>query len=102
MKRLLRFWTLSLLATTAVTKAQNTPVPALASLTQTARRTTEDWEKLAQGLETSISGLLPCDPKGPAAITEVSRASDIRLAALADYLQAAAEQALRDSNAAKA
>jgi hypothetical protein len=97
MQRLLCLWTVA--ATVAL--AQNPPSPTPASLAQTARQKAADWETLAQGLEASIGRLLPCDPKGPAAIEEVSRASDARLAALADYLQAAAQQASRDTEAVK-
>jgi hypothetical protein len=97
MQRLLCLWTVA--ATVAM--AQNAPAPTPTSLAQTAREKAADWETLAQGLEASIGRLLPCDPKGPAAINEVSRASDARLAALADYLQAAAQQASRDTEAAK-
>jgi chromosome segregation ATPase len=87
--------------TAAAALAQNAPAPDLASLGQTAQQRAADWERLAQGLNASIRGLLPCDAKGPAAISEVSRASDARLAALADYLQAAAQQASRETEAAK-
>jgi DNA repair exonuclease SbcCD ATPase subunit len=95
--RFLGLWTL----TAAVALAQNAPAPTLASLAQTALKKTADWDTLAQGLEALIGRLLPCDSKGPAAIEEVSRTSDARLAALADYLQAAAQQASRDTDAAK-
>src|ERR1700722_4550709 len=87
--------------TAAAALAQTAPAPNLNSLEQTARQKAADWERLAQGLNASIRGLLPCDPKGPAAITQVSVASDARLAALADYLQAAAQQASRSTETAK-
>ncbi len=88
----------------AAALAQSAPAPTLASLTQmaqTARDRAADWEKLAQGLDAAIGGLLPCDPKGPAAIEATSRASDARLAALTAYLQAVAQQASQDVDAAK-
>ena len=91
MKRLLCLGTLF---AAAVAMAQNAPAPTLASLAQTARQKAADWDTLAQALDASIGRLLPCDPKGPAAIEEVSRASDARLAALADYLQAASAAGL--------
>lgn len=87
--------------TAAAALAQNAPAPNLAALEQTAQQRAADWERLAQGLNASIRGLLPCDAKGPAAISEVSRASDARLAALAEYLQAAAQQASRETEVAK-
>jgi chromosome segregation ATPase len=87
--------------TAAAALAQNAPAPNLASLEQTAQQRAADWERLAQGLNASIRGLLPCDAKGPAAISEVSRASDARLAALAEYLQAAAQQASKETETAK-
>lgn len=86
--------------TAAVALGQNA-APNLATLEQTAQQKVADWERLSQGLNASIRGLLPCDPKGPSAINEVSRASDARLAALAEYLQAAAQVASKDTETAK-
>lgn len=75
--------------------------PGLAELEKTVQKKTDDWNRLAQNLEGLIIRLLPCDPKAVAAITEVSKASDARLAAIADYLDAANRQAQSQTNAAK-
>ena len=45
--------------------------------------------------------MLPCDPRVKAAIEEVSRASQARLASLSDYLQAAGAQAKADAERAR-
>jgi len=71
------------------------------TLRQTADKATVDWAALAKGLEQKISTLLPCDPKSRAAVEEVSRASDARLAALSAYQKAAAAAARADTEAAK-
>jgi hypothetical protein len=82
--------------------AQNALPPASpTTLEQTARQKTAEWEKLAQSLDASILRLLPCDPKAAAAITEVSKASDARVAALAAYLQEASRQASLQTAAAQ-
>ena len=44
--------------------------------------------------------MLPCDPRVKSSIEEVGRASEARLAALAQYLRAAAAQAAADATAA--
>lgn len=75
--------------------------PGLDALQQTVKRKTEEWTKLAQDLDPALIRLLPCDPKVAAAITEVTNASDARLAAIADYLAAANRQAQLQADAAK-
>ena len=88
--------------TAAAALAQSDSAPAeLAGLEQTARQRAGDWNKLAQALEPSIARLLPCDPKAAEAISAVSRASEARLAALAAYLEAARQQAARQTEAAR-
>jgi hypothetical protein len=67
-------------------------------LGDTATRTEAEWSALAQGLESKVARLLPCDMKVRAAIGEVSRASEVRLTALAQYLRAA-EQKAKDNSA---
>lgn len=74
----------------------------LQTLAQTAARASAAWEGLAKGLEVRIARMLPCDPRVSAAIEEVSQASDARLAALNQYMQAVAAQARQDSDAARA
>jgi len=77
-----------------VAAAQSNPAPAsLAQLQLTAHDKTADWERLAQTMDDSIARLLPCDPKATAKITEVSKASDARAAAVLDYLREAVKQA---------
>jgi hypothetical protein len=75
---------------TALLYAQDTPAPAgsLTSLRQSAEHQTQTWDTLAKALETKIRGMLPCDPKIAAAVQEVSRASDARLAAFDLYFRA--------------
>ena len=73
----------------------------LESLRQVADKASADWQGLAKGLEQKIATLLPCDPKSRAAVEEVSRASDARLAALSAYIKASAAKAKADTEAAK-
>jgi hypothetical protein len=87
--------------TLAVVSAQNPPAPDLAALEQTARKSHAAWESLAKDLNERVARILPCDPRSAAAITEVSRASEARLAALADYLRAASVKAFAETAAAK-
>ena len=75
--------------------------PDLAALEQTAQKRHAEWETLAKDLSERMARILPCDPRSAAAITEVSRASEARLAALADYLRAASAQAFAETAAAK-
>ena len=86
----------------AVAAAQNvTPQAPLAVLEQAVHQKTADWETLALGLDATIRGLLPCDPKAAAAITELSKASDARIAALSAYLQEAGREAVLQTAAAR-
>jgi hypothetical protein len=102
MIRIVCFCVVMAAAAAAQSAGQNTSGPAaLAALAQTARQTKTDWERLAQNLDSSILALLPCDPKATAAITEVSKASDARLAATTAYLQEAARQAALQAAAAR-
>jgi hypothetical protein len=86
--------------------AQNAPqdisgANSLAALQQAVKQRTADWDTLARNLDTSILKLLPCDPKAAAAITEVSKASEARVAAMAAYLEAAGRQAALQTGAAR-
>ncbi len=56
------------------------PVPSEAA--QTAEKKTAEWNALASDLEQRLARLFPCDPGVKSAIDEVSRASDVRFAAL--------------------
>jgi hypothetical protein len=82
-------------------RAQDKPVDSIAALRQAADKAAADWDALAKGLEPKIARLLPCDPSSRAAVEEVSRASEARLAALAAYLKAAASKARNDTEGAK-
>jgi len=75
--------------------------PDLASLEQTAQKRNTEWESIAKDLSERMARILPCDPRYAAGITEVSRASEARLAALADYLRAASAQAFAETATAK-
>lgn len=85
----------------ARTVAPNAPAQTLASLEQAVKDRTAEWSRLAQGLELSLVRLLPCDPKIAASITQVTKASDARIAAVAAYLDAANQQAQLQTNAAR-
>jgi len=99
---MIRFFSLSVfLAIAQSAHAQDKPVDALAALRQAADKAASDWDALAKGLELRIARLLPCDPTSRAAVEEVSRASDARLAALAAYLKAAVAKAKDDTESAK-
>jgi hypothetical protein len=87
--------------TAASVAAQNAPAPpALATLQQTVQQRTVEWNRLAANLDATIIPLLPCDPKAVAAITRVTQASNARLSAMADYLEAAGRQAMLQTDAA--
>lgn len=73
----------------------------LPQLEKTVQERTAQWKQLQQNLETSLIRLLPCDPKVAASITEVSKASEDRIAAIAAYMEAANTQAQLQTNAAK-
>jgi len=75
------------------TPAQGKPDDALAPLQTAAETRTAEWDTLARGLEAKVARLLPCDLRVRGAIEEVSRASQARFAALAQYLQVAEAKA---------
>src|SRR5580704_17764775 len=52
-------------------------------------------------LDASIQHLLPRDPKAAAAITEASKASEARIAAMTEFLQEAGKQAAAQTAAAR-
>lgn len=79
--------------------AQNPP--DLATLEQNAQKREIEWESLAQDVGERMARILPCDPRYAAGITEVSRASEARLAALADYLRGISAQAFAETASAK-
>jgi hypothetical protein len=74
----------------------------LAALEQTAQKRQTEWESLAKSLTERMARVLPCDPRATAAITEVSRASEARLTALAGYMREASAEAFAETAAAKA
>lgn len=78
-----------------------TPAPELATLEETAQKRHAEWESLAKDLSERMARILPCDARYAAGIAEVSRASDARVVALADYLRAASAQAFAETAAAK-
>jgi hypothetical protein len=75
--------------------------PDLAALEQTAQKRHAEWEFVAKDLGERMARVLPCDPRYAAGINEVSRASEARLAALAEYLRAASSKAFAETAAAK-
>jgi len=81
--------------------AQNSGGQDLAALEQTAHDRNAAWEALAKDLGERVARILPCDRRSTEAITEVSRASEARMAALNDYLKAASAQAFTETAAAR-
>lgn len=81
--------------------APQTPADPLTGLAQAAGKKAADWEIPAKTVETRVARMLPCDPRVRTAIEEVSKASEDWIAALAEYLQAAAAKAKSDTDAAK-
>ena len=75
--------------------------PDLAALEQTAQKRHSEWESLAKDLSERMARILPCDPRYAAGITEVSRASEARLAAIADYIRATTAKAFSETAAAR-
>jgi tRNA A37 N6-isopentenylltransferase MiaA len=71
--------------------------PDLATLEQTAQKRNTEWEALARDMNERMARILPCDPRALAAVNEVSRASEERLGALADYLRAVSAKAFAET-----
>jgi len=83
--------------------AQQAPAPDSLSARQAlADKKAAEWEALAKGLDAKIAHMLPCDTRVHEAIEEVSHASQARLAAIADYLNAAAIATRNDAQRARA
>lgn len=81
--------------------APTKPSDPLAPLREAAQKKSSDWEALARGMEPKIGRMLPCDPRVRTSIEEVSRASQARLAAVEQFLNAAVAMATQEANAAK-
>jgi hypothetical protein len=101
MKRVALLGVLGLAAAFAQNSAPPESGPDLAALEQTAQKRHAEWESLAKDLSERMARILPCDPRYAGGITEVSRASEARLAALADYLRAATVKAFAETGAAR-
>ena len=71
------------------------------TLADTAAKASANWQALAKGLDAKIARMLPCDPRLTAAIEETSQASQTRLAAMNQYLQAVVAQARQDVETAR-
>jgi len=65
--------------------AQDKSAGLFPSLQQNVEKRTNEWDALANSLESRIGRLLPCDPRVRSAIDEVSRASEGRIVALTEY-----------------
>lgn len=61
--------------------------PAVSEAARTAEQKNAEWAALASALELKVARLLPCDANVKSAIEEVSRASDVRFAAMEAYWQ---------------
>lgn len=92
---------LSLFLGTAASLAQNPGAGDLAALDQAAQKRYAEWESPAKSLEERLARILPCDARSSAAIAEVSRLSEARLAALTEYMRAASTQAFAETAAAR-
>ena len=99
MKRALRSVLCAALFWCATAHAQD--VPDLAALEQTMQKRYGEWESVAKDLSERMARILPCDPRALAALTEVSRTSEARLAALADYLRAVSAKAFAETAAVR-
>jgi DNA repair exonuclease SbcCD ATPase subunit len=73
------------------------PTYPLTALREKADKTAADWESLAQTMDARTARWLPCDPRIRAAIDELSRASEARLAALAELLSGSIAKAKEDA-----
>src|SRR6516225_1296107 len=94
--RIVTLWTFAL----PLALAQDKP-PDTETLSQASEKSFSEWEALSKGLNQKIAKLLPCDPQLRAAIDQVSKASETRLAALSAYLKAEVAQAKDDTDLAK-
>jgi hypothetical protein len=83
----------------ATARAQD--APDLAALEQTMQKRYGEWESVAKDLSERMARILPCDPRALAALNEVSRTSEARLAALADYLRAVSGKAFAETAAVR-
>lgn len=99
MKRASSVFICGALLSCAAVHAQN--APDLATLGQTAQKRALEWEALAKDMNDRMARILPCDPRALAAVNEVSRASEARLGALADYLRAVSARAFAETAAAR-
>lgn len=99
MKRASSVFICAALLSCAAVHAQD--APDLATLEQTAQKRGLEWEALAKDMNERMARILPCDPRAMAAVNEVSRASEVRLGALADYLRAVSAQAFAETAAAR-
>src|SRR5580700_4705733 len=86
------------LLTGALLSAQQKPAEVLAGLQETAQQKSSEWETLGADLENKVAHLLPCDPRVRSAVEEVSRASEARLTALSQYLEAKRAKAKLDGD----
>lgn len=91
-----------LLVLTVSVMAAQEAAPAQPSALQAVEKQSAAWQTLAASLESRIARMLPCDARVRAAIDEVSQASEMLLAARAQYLQATAAEAKRDLESAEA
>jgi len=83
----------------ATVRAQE--APDLTALEQTMQKRYGEWESIAKDLSERMARILPCDPRALAALNEVSRTSEARLAALAEYLRAVSGKAFAETAAVR-
>ena len=98
---MIKFFAILILPAAAACAQTTAPPDPLAPLQQAAEQKAGEWQALAHSLEAKIARMLPCDPRAQAAIEEVSRASEARLLATSQYLNAAVALAQGDTEAAR-
>jgi hypothetical protein len=101
MKRIALLGVLGLAVASAQNPAPQNSGPDLAALEQTAQKRYAEWESLAKDLSERMARILPCDTRYAAGITEVSRASEARLAAITDYMRGISAKAFAETAAAR-
>jgi hypothetical protein len=75
---------------------------AISDLAQIVDKKNADWSALTASLEPRLARFLPCDARVKTAVEEVSRASDVRFAAMSAYWQEIERQSKEQAQTATA
>jgi hypothetical protein len=70
---------------------------SVADLEQAALKAHSEWLRLASDLDVRVARMLPCAAAATTAIENTRRAATVRILAVTDYVEAAAEQAAQDA-----